>query len=97
MGNCNLVKEPLNDEIIPPNKMDYNILYVIGRGGFGKVILRKYWKVYKVQEKKTKELFALKEMSKFKYKLNVKKRVIAKKSVSSVMNERYLLSNLNHP
>ena len=37
MGNCNLTKEPLNEEIIPPNKLDYNILYVIGRGGFGKV------------------------------------------------------------
>ena len=55
--------------------------YVIGRGGFGKV--------WKVEKKKTKKLYAMKEMS--------KARIIAKRSVNSVMNERKLLSQLKHP
>jgi len=55
--------------------------YVIGRGGFGKV--------WKVEKKNQKIPFAMKEMS--------KARVISKKSVSSVMNERQLLSILSHP
>ena len=52
----------------------------IGKGGFGKV-----WKVY---EKRTKRIYAMKEMSKIK--------VINKKSVTSVLNERNYLSQLNH-
>ena len=40
------------------NKNNFNFMYVIGKGGFGKV--------WKVQYKKTKETFALKEMSKLK-------------------------------
>lgn len=55
--------------------------YVIGKGGFGKV--------WKVESKKNKKLFALKEMS--------KALIITKKSVNSVMNERNLLSTLKHP
>lgn len=55
--------------------------YVIGKGGFGKV--------WKVENKKNKKLFALKEMS--------KALIITKKSVNSVMNERNLLSTLKHP
>jgi hypothetical protein len=47
-----------------------NVLYPIGKGGFGKV--------WKVEVKKTKAVFAMKEMSKVK--------IINKKSVSSVMN-----------
>jgi serine/threonine protein kinase len=54
---------------------------VIGRGGFGKV-----WKVEKNKEKK---LFAMKEMH--------KGRVISKRSVNSVMNEKKFLTQLNHP
>jgi len=54
--------------------------FVIGRGGFGKV--------WKVERKKTKALYAMKEMS--------KSRVITKKSVNSVMNEKQLLSILKH-
>jgi len=55
--------------------------YVIGRGGFGKV--------WKVEKKNSKQTYAMKEMA--------KSRVISKKSVSSVMNERQLLSVLKHP
>jgi serine/threonine protein kinase len=50
-------------------------LYVIGKGGFGKV--------WKVEAKKSKKAYAMKEMSKAK--------ILAKKSVHSVMNERVLL------
>lgn len=53
---------------------------VLGRGGFGKV--------WKVKKKKNKLLYALKIMSKAK--------IVQKKSVNSVMNERQLLSNLRH-
>jgi hypothetical protein len=53
--------------------------YPIGRGGFGKV--------WRVEGKKIKgEFFAMKEMC--------KARVMAKKSVQSVMNELKLLSGL---
>ena len=56
-------------------------MYPIGKGGFGKV--------WKVQHKKSKQVYALKEMYKAK--------IITKKSINSVMNERKLLSKLNHP
>ncbi|CAD8052561.1 unnamed protein product [Paramecium primaurelia] len=59
----------------------FNFLYVIGVGGFGKV--------WKVEQKKTGQTYALKEMS--------KALIIAKKSVNSVMNEKNILSNLKHP
>jgi serine/threonine protein kinase len=55
--------------------------YVIGRGGFGKV--------WKVEKKKEKKLYAMKEMH--------KGRIIQKRSVNSVMNEKKFLSQLNHP
>jgi len=63
------------------SKTDYTFEYVIGRGGFGKV--------WKVEHKKTNVQFALKEM--------LKARVIAKRSVHSVMNEKKFLSSLYHP
>jgi serine/threonine protein kinase len=53
----------------------------IGKGGFGKV--------WKVEMKKSKQVFAMKQMSKVK--------VICKKSVASVMNERRHLARLQHP
>ncbi|CAD8075637.1 unnamed protein product [Paramecium sonneborni] len=59
----------------------FNFEFVIGIGGFGKV--------WKVEHKKTGQIFAMKEMS--------KALIVTKKSVHSVMNERTLLSQLKHP
>ena len=63
------------------NRNNFDFLYVIGKGGFGKV--------WKVKSKKTKMSYALKEMSKLK--------VIDKKSIKSINSERELLSKLHHP
>jgi protein kinase A len=63
------------------NKNHFEFLYVVGKGGFGKV--------WKVQSKKYKKQFALKEMSKTK--------IIDKKSEKSIKYERELLSRLKHP
>ena len=60
------------------NKNHFQFNYAIGRGGFGKV--------WRVEKKKEKEVYAMKEMS--------KARVMAKKSVQSVMNELKLLSEM---
>ncbi len=57
------------------------MLLPIGKGGFGKV--------WKVADKRTRRVYAMKQMSKIK--------IINKKSVSSVMNERNYLAQLNHP
>jgi protein kinase A len=59
-------------------KNQFMMMYVVGKGGFGRV--------WKVQEGDTN--FAMKEMS--------KQRILAKKSVNSVLNERNLLSKLHH-
>jgi len=50
--------------------------YAIGKGGFGKV--------WKVERKKDNLFFAMKEMS--------KARILTKRSVNSVLNERKILS-----
>ena len=54
----------------------FTFQYVIGKGGFGKV--------WKVQSKGTKSIYALKEMSKLK--------IIDKKSEKSINSEREFLS-----
>ena len=56
-------------------------MHPIGKGGFGKV--------WKVEHKKSKTIYAMKEME--------KTRVINKRSVQSVMNERRLLAMIKHP
>jgi hypothetical protein len=91
MGNCNFKTEKEESENCTLNflllmllhveitKNQFIFHYPIGRGGFGKV--------WRVEGKKIKgEFFAMKEMC--------KARVMAKKSVQSVMNELKLLSGL---
>lgn len=68
-----------SDAIVSKNSFKY--LYPIGKGGFGRV--------WKVEMRRTKQLFAMKEMDKL--------RVITKRSVHSVMNERKILESLKHP
>ena len=60
------------------NKNNFKFLYVIGKGGFGRV--------WKIQSKKTNVKYALKEMSKLK--------IIDKKSEKSINSEREFLSKL---
>ncbi len=89
MGNCNFKADKDKDSVSckPPtgthpsaavSKNHFQFHYVIGRGGFGKV--------WRVEKKKDKENYAMKEMS--------KARVMSKKSVNSVMNELKLLSHI---
>ena len=56
-------------------------MYIVGRGGFGKV-----WKVY---FKKSKKVYAMKEM--------LKAKVIDKKSERSIKYERDLLAKMKNP
>ena len=63
------------------NKNSFEYISIIGKGGYGRV-----WKVY---SKKKKKFYALKEMSKAK--------IIGKKSVDSVIFERNILSEMDHP
>ena len=63
------------------NRNSFDFLSVIGKGGFGKV--------WKVRNKKNFQEFAMKEMS--------KAMVIEKNCVSSILYERDLLSNFQHP
>ena len=80
-SNINLIssnKQYLNFKI---NRSLFDFLYVIGRGGFGKV--------WKVRYKKTHKKYALKEMSKVK--------IIDRKSEKSIKNEKEFLSILHHP
>jgi len=67
--------------IILVNKNHFEFMYIVGRGGFGKV-----WKVYL---KKSKKIYAIKEMFKAK--------VIDKRSEKSIKYERDLLAKLKHP
>lgn len=66
-------KSPPNvSSSLSDNKSMFNFIRIIGKGGFGRV--------WKITDKKTKETYALKVID--------KARVISKKSVQSVMNER---------
>ncbi|CAK63911.1 unnamed protein product (macronuclear) [Paramecium tetraurelia] len=62
------------------NKASFKFLFVLGKGGFGKV--------WRVELCKTRKQYAMKEMS--------KARILSKKSVHSVLNEKILLSKLRH-
>ncbi|KAH0790000.1 AGC family protein kinase [Histomonas meleagridis] len=59
----------------------FNIIAVIGRGFFGKVML--------VESKETKELFAIKTIH--------KKRLVEKNLYCTVISERNVLTQANHP
>ena len=61
-------------------KSNFKFHMIIGRGGFGKV--------WVVTLKDKKKYYALKEMS--------KTRIIIKKSIKSVLNEKHILTNLNN-
>jgi serine/threonine protein kinase len=80
MGNCNC-NEEAQAPVVLQSRSQFTFLSPIGKGGFGRV--------WKVQAKRSKQLFAMKEMH--------KGRVVLKRSVSAVMNERNLLARLNHP
>jgi len=58
------------------SRQDFEFIKPIGKGGFGKV-----WRVKRLKDGKN---FAMKEM--------LKARVLAKKSIHSVINERKILS-----
>mmetsp|Transcript_11153 Transcript_11153/g.9529 ORF Transcript_11153/g.9529 Transcript_11153/m.9529 type:complete len:355 (+) Transcript_11153:57-1121(+) len=79
MGNCNF-KAEAPEKTSGMSISNFVFHYVVGRGGFGKV--------WRVEHRKTKRAYAMKEMS--------KSRIITKKSVNSVMNERQLLSVLKN-
>ena len=82
MGNCALRTDQLDPTLgtlhTGLTRSHFLFCHPIGRGGFSKV--------WKVRSRQTKEYFALKEMS--------KDRIIAKKSVASVMNELRVLAML---
>ena len=77
MGNCNYRTEN-NDEGQNITKTHFKFHCVVGKGGFGRV--------WKVERKKFRSMYAMKEMS--------KARIIAKRSVTSVMSEKKLLCKL---
>lgn len=81
MGNCNIKFDPSEEGSSTINQNHFKFLSVIGKGGFGKV--------WKVERKKFNTVYAMKEMSKC--------RIVQKKSVQSIINERKLLSMLKHP
>lgn len=82
MGNCQFKSDTINEQQkqIIIQKSNFTFLYCIGKGGFGKV--------WKVQMKKNSQYFAMKEMA--------KARIISKRSVDSVLNERIILSELKN-
>ena len=67
--------------ILALTKSNFTYAYCIGKGGFGKV--------WKVERKKSKQQYAMKEMS--------KARILTKRSLKSVMNERQILTQLHNP
>ena len=62
------------------SKANFIYHFCIGKGGFGKV--------WRVERKKAKQYYAMKEMS--------KARIITKRSVKSVINERQILAQLQN-
>ena len=63
------------------SRSPFEFLKIIGRGGFGRV--------WKVLHKPTKKIYAMKSM--------LKTRIIDTKNEQNVIDEREILSKLNHP
>jgi len=80
MGNCGFKNDKESENPTALTRNHFQFMYVIGRGGFGKV--------WRVELKKNKKQYAMKEMS--------KTRILAKKSVNSVLNEKKILTLLKH-
>lgn len=78
MGNCDFKGEEKDAKQSGISKANFQKQYPIGRGGYGKV--------WKVKHKTEDKFYALKEMD--------KSHVIAKRSVTSILFERELLSRL---
>ena len=78
--NRNGESENNNENFFKLQRDDFIFEKPIGKGGFGKV-----WQVVR---KKDGKMFAMKEM--------LKARVLAKRSIHSVINERKILSQLKH-
>ena len=81
MGNCSDKRTQMELVLVAITRAQFQCQYVIGRGGFGQV--------WRVEKKKERKEFAMKEMS--------KARIISKQSISLIMNERKILNNLRHP
>lgn len=82
MGNCinnNLKGNPgTNKEEI--NITQFNYIKQIGKGGFGKV--------WKIEHKIDKKIYAMKEMS--------KPRIVFKNCIQSIINEQKILTQLHN-
>lgn len=73
-------REEASRQVERLKKNHFSYQMVIGKGGFGKVWI--------VEQKSSRKYYALKEMSKAK--------IVSKRSVHSVMNERNILSSHRH-
>ena len=81
MGQCGFKEDERGEPGATMSKMNFEFKEPIGQGGFGKV--------WSVEYRKTKQIFAMKEM--------LKARILLKRSVKSVMSEKKLLERLQHP
>ena len=79
--NLESLTEEQKNQVEMVNKNSFDYLTIIGKGGFGKV--------WKVLHRKSKLIYAMKEMSKTK--------IIDTHSEVSVKSERDILSNIFHP
>lgn len=74
----NTKEDPLQSKV---TINDFNVIKLLGRGSFGKVLL--------VEKKDSKELFALKILN--------KKDILANDQLNHIQNERKILEKARHP